>query len=70
MIPGQSFRASEDVMPWERPLPTFEEIDDDLGRSWRVCSSCGASWSYRVGGHEFACLWRRHIADHVHDRLL
>jgi hypothetical protein len=51
-------------MPWERPVPTFDEYD-----GWRVCDVCGVSWSHKVPAQAFAHAWRKHLYDHMHDQF-
>lgn len=61
---ARRYTASRDVMPWDRPLPTYSECD-----GWRVCDVCGLSWSPKIGGREFLAAWRFHMRNHNQDQL-
>ena len=58
------YKASTAVMPWDRPIPSFDELD-----GWRMCDLCGTTWKATLTGFDFAREWRAHVYWHMRDAL-
>lgn len=53
-----------DLVPWDKPLPEFEEFDD----AWVGCTTCGAQQK-AVNGLDKLLWWKGHLYDHMRGRL-